>query len=454
MVSPLCTPICPSFVEIPQIVSCFGTNYFSERLVFQLTNALEQFSLTTSDRKTIFVMSSVARGRRSSGKLKTMGREDEFLSRITKSLYYSKLPKTDRLSLPVTEFAAELFSEVKNGCTLERLDAEEASRISRNACVSPCSFVLALLYLERLKDCNPEYLYTVAPSELFLVSLMIASKFLNDNGEEDEVFNSEWAQSGELTTPQINKLEKDFLNAINWEIFIHNDQFWDRLRKLEKDLAYKEGMKRGWFSYQELSCLIENIRITAIVQALISISSVCLAAYTAGVVTLLGSALIASHIPGTCLAPRTSSPSLNATKILGTAAPTLPKVHDNFNELDRFSEDVMNQEGLRHNFIILGHYYEHSEAQNETWHGWLASLANWMPEYSEKNKNQLKKMAIPLHNPVGSFVTNSQALMGDHKSWNDFVTEINWKETLKESLEGPSSWQYYVELVSKISIGG
>lgn len=70
------------------------------------------------------------------------------------------------------EFAAELFSEVKSGCSLERLDVEEASRISRNACVSPCSFVLALLYLERLKDCNPEYLYKVAPSELFLVSLV------------------------------------------------------------------------------------------------------------------------------------------------------------------------------------------------------------------------------------------------------------------------------------------
>lgn len=71
-----------------------------------------------------------------------------------------------------SELAAEIFTEVKNGQTLERLDVEEASRISRNACVSPCSLVLALLYLERLKDCNPEYLQRVAPSELFLVSLV------------------------------------------------------------------------------------------------------------------------------------------------------------------------------------------------------------------------------------------------------------------------------------------
>ena len=70
------------------------------------------------------------------------------------------------------ELAAELFSEVKNGKSLERLDLEEAATMTRNACVSPCSLVLALLYLERLKSCNPDYLQRVAPSELFLVSMV------------------------------------------------------------------------------------------------------------------------------------------------------------------------------------------------------------------------------------------------------------------------------------------
>jgi hypothetical protein len=72
----------------------------------------------------------------------------------------------------VAELAAELFSEVKRGYSLERLDLEEAAVMSRNACVSPCSLVLALLYLERLKTCNPNYLQRVAPSELFLVSMV------------------------------------------------------------------------------------------------------------------------------------------------------------------------------------------------------------------------------------------------------------------------------------------
>ncbi|XP_051156875.1 protein CNPPD1 [Leptopilina boulardi] len=249
-------------------------------------------------------MPNLSKGKKSHTKLKSFRDNDEFLSRISKTLYYSKRPVTDCLSLPVTEFAAEFFTGVKCGRTLERLDVEEASRISRNACVSPCSFVLALLYLERLKDCNAEYLQRVAPSELFLVTLMVASKFLQDDGEEDEVFNAEWAKSGDLTIPKMNNLEKEFLNAIDWSVFVHNKDFWDRLHKLESDLAYKEGNRRGWFSYTELHCLMNAVQLLPVIQALLSVSSVCLAAYVAGVATILGSVIVASHLPGTVFMSR------------------------------------------------------------------------------------------------------------------------------------------------------
>lgn len=43
---------------------------------------------------------------------------------------------------------------------------------------------------------------------------MVASKFLNDDGEDDEVFNVEWAKSGDLTLAQMNRLEMEFLDAI------------------------------------------------------------------------------------------------------------------------------------------------------------------------------------------------------------------------------------------------
>lgn len=72
----------------------------------------------------------------------------------------------------LAELASETFSQVQKGRSLKRLYVEDAAEFTRNACVSPCSLVLALLYLERLKADNPEYVKRIAPSELFFVSLV------------------------------------------------------------------------------------------------------------------------------------------------------------------------------------------------------------------------------------------------------------------------------------------
>ena len=43
---------------------------------------------------------------------------------------------------------------------------------------------------------------------------MMASKFLYDEGVDEEVFNDEWANSGDVETEDVNQLELDFLAAI------------------------------------------------------------------------------------------------------------------------------------------------------------------------------------------------------------------------------------------------
>lgn len=43
---------------------------------------------------------------------------------------------------------------------------------------------------------------------------MVASKYLYDDGEEDEVFNDEWATSAALPLSDLNKAEREFLVAI------------------------------------------------------------------------------------------------------------------------------------------------------------------------------------------------------------------------------------------------
>lgn len=49
---------------------------------------------------------------------------------------------------------------------------------------------------------------------------MVASKFLNDDGEEDEVVNAEWATSAKLDLSKLNELEREFLQAI-----VHSNSF-------------------------------------------------------------------------------------------------------------------------------------------------------------------------------------------------------------------------------------
>ncbi|XP_060811866.1 protein CNPPD1 [Bombus pascuorum] len=397
-------------------------------------------------------MLTMSRRTKTPSKLKTIGNHDEFLNRISKSLYYSKLPVTECLSLPVTELAAELFNEVKGGYTLERLDVEEASRISRNACVSPCSLVLALLYLERLKDCNPEYLQQVAPSELFLVTLMVASKFLNDEGEDDEVFNTEWALSADLTVLQINQLEKDFLKAIDWTVFVHNQEFWERLQKLEKDVAYREAQKRNWFSYTELTCLMNSTQLTAIAQVVVNISTICLATYTAGVITLLGSALVASYLPGTVLSPRQIN---NSTDMKTDCNPvmdvtSLPIEIESISSEDILIDDFIytslscNQSQENYEYITI------NETIDANWKWWLNSMMIWLPEYSGLESTKTLRTANDKTEYADTSVT-TKFLFDITMSDEPFIKF--WKHILGFDLEILlHDWRYYTNCVTKLTL--
>ncbi|KAL4704516.1 hypothetical protein ACJJTC_007635 [Scirpophaga incertulas] len=191
-------------------------------------------------------MASISKRRKEGSKTKGIGDHKEFLKRITKTLYYAQLPKLPGLSLPVTEISCEAWSAAHRGRSLRRLHADAAARLARGACVSPCALVLALLYLERLHDCNPAYLAATSPSDLFLVSLMVGNKFLQDDGEDDEVMCSEWATSGGLELKQLKKLE-------GWNVFVSDECFESGLRRLERRVALREARRRGYFTYGDLA---------------------------------------------------------------------------------------------------------------------------------------------------------------------------------------------------------
>ncbi|VVC98580.1 unnamed protein product [Leptidea sinapis] len=228
-------------------------------------------------------------------KIKSMGDHKEFLKRITKTLYYGQLPTLPCLSLPVTEISCEVWSGAQRGRSVRRLHADAAARIAHSACVSPCALVLAVLYLERLQRCNPEYLANTAPADLFLVSLMVSNKFLQDDGEDDEVICSEWAVSGGLELQQLKRMELEFLKAIEWNVFVSEKSFDYGLCWLERQVALRQAQQRGFFTYSDLAASSHG-RLLA--DTLGSVSGACVAlalSYLTSFLTVVTSTLLISH---------------------------------------------------------------------------------------------------------------------------------------------------------------
>uniref|UniRef100_A0A3P8RYP6 Protein CNPPD1 n=1 Tax=Amphiprion percula TaxID=161767 RepID=A0A3P8RYP6_AMPPE len=179
--------------------------------------------------------------------------------RVRKRLYYGldKDVSLDALSCPVTDIAVEIFQKSAPS-PIRKLQKKYAAHVAREACISPCAMMLALVYIERLRHRNPEYLQKISSSDLFLISMMVASKYLYDEGEEEEVFNDEWGAAGKLDVQTVNNLEMKFLNAIEWSLFTEPSDFFDILSQLETSIAERQGMKRGWFTYTDLCVLLEQ----------------------------------------------------------------------------------------------------------------------------------------------------------------------------------------------------
>lgn len=217
--------------------------------------------------------------------------------RVRKRLYYGldQDVSLDALSCPVTDIAVEFFQKSAPS-PIRRLHKKYAAHVSREACISPCAMMLALVYIERLRHRNPEYLQKISSSDLFLISMMVASKYLYDEGEEEEVFNDEWGAAGKLDVKTVNNLEMNFLKAIEWSLFMDAKDFFDVLSQLEARIAERQGMKRGWFTYTDLCVLMEHSAwshaLTTIYQHFTKISCMLGLAYLTGVAGLIATSAV------------------------------------------------------------------------------------------------------------------------------------------------------------------
>ncbi|XP_071320390.1 protein CNPPD1 [Trachinotus anak] len=239
--------------------------------------------------------------------------------RVRKRLYYGldKDVSLDALSCPVTDIAVEIFQKSAPS-PIRKLQKKYAAHVAREACISPCAMMLALVYIERLRHRNPEYLQKISSSDLFLISMMVASKYLYDEGEEEEVFNDEWGAAGKLDVQTVNNLEMNFLNAIEWSLFTEPNDFFDILSHLETNIAERQGMKRGWFTYTDLCVLLEQSAwsqaLTAIYQHFTKVSCMLGLVYLTSVAGLIATSAVLHQL----------SLSRGGQSPLGPAAETSP----------------------------------------------------------------------------------------------------------------------------------
>ncbi|XP_034007255.1 protein CNPPD1 [Trematomus bernacchii] len=255
--------------------------------------------------------------------------------RVRKRLYYGldKDISLDALSCPVTDIAVEIFQKSAPS-PIRKLQKKYAAHVSREACISPCAMMLALVYIERLRHRNPEYLQKISSSDLFLISMMVASKYLYDEGEEEEVFNDEWGAAGKLDVKTVNNLEMNFLNAIEWSLFTEPNDLFDILSQVETSIAERQGMKRGWFTYTDLCVLLEQSAwsqaLAAICQHFTKVSCMLGLVYLTSVAGLIATSAVLHQLSlsrsGQALRPADIIPDLKTPDLNEKASPAAPRI--------------------------------------------------------------------------------------------------------------------------------
>jgi len=358
---------------------------------------------------------------------------DELSERFCKTLYYGKLPASDRPSLHFTHIAVDQFTSAgldALGDKLGRLDMIRAADITRNACAGSNSLVLALLYLDKLRKRNPDYLTTVSSADLFLVSLMVASKFLHDDGEEDEVFNDEWASSGGIDTNELNRLELSFLSALDWRIYVDSHEFQIAVAKLETNIAFKEVIQRGWASYTDFEVLSRNSEIQNLLNNCIiytmQMCAICVTAYAAGILSLLGTAAALNR---TSVGPAAVSSSISIlTSSLVFDQENLDpsiEISEISNDVAYFSTDISDFKQVRSlvdvNFSTLSNWMEVKDVRSDN----ISSKA------TKENFNQTEERNDRL-NDLGDVINILKPQLVHIVAYLHFVSDLG-SQSVKEN---------------------
>lgn len=124
---------------------------------------------------------------------------------------------------------------------------------------------------------------------------MVATKFYSGHDEDSSI---NWAEYAKMTPDNLLSMELEFLSALDWKVYVSNEEFFEKVAAIEQKLARRQGLTRGWFTYMELDSLLPSIKIT---KSFLHFTFIIGLSYTAFVATIVASVFLVSQIPGSYL---------------------------------------------------------------------------------------------------------------------------------------------------------
>lgn len=183
----------------------------------------------------------------------------QFKRRIRKTLYQS--PKNNKPPLSLTELTVD-YMKMTAPRQLGKTDMYTASSLLKDTFVPPCTLILAMMYAQRLRN-DPsqqalDYLEDISSSDLLLVSMLVASKWLVDDGEDESTSHEEWTTATNLDSCELGLLEKNFLSIINWNLGVEKEDYLTFLLNIEQKIAWKQWGLRDYSTYSDLHVLTSH----------------------------------------------------------------------------------------------------------------------------------------------------------------------------------------------------
>lgn len=175
--------------------------------------------------------------------------------RMRRTLNYGTR-RMSSLSLPLSELVVNYFDK---HAPFDYMKMDFATSLARESCVDACTFLVAMVYVDRVRNTDKIHFEASDPNEVYLSALVVASKYLYDGGLTEFVYNDEWAASASTSVKRVNFLELSLLDALSWNINVDEEEFARVLKSAEEWVAKDFIDKRGFITYNEASILSDRI---------------------------------------------------------------------------------------------------------------------------------------------------------------------------------------------------